>query len=232
MPSALTRAQIKSRALRLAFPGGIGLPEGAPPDPFTLNEALDEVGDEIMATVEEAYLFFSIDVASGQARYCLPPLLQIWGAYLTPPVAVSNYPINLYVRKAEEFAISFPDYLTAPATGTPSYLVTEGQSSILLYATPDYTQAAGLTPYGIGLWDNTAWSADSAVCPLPRRQHMCLVHGLAYRLATDPAVRQREWGEFMYLKGRIAGEMSDLVTAQRSRAQGTAGWYPAGPLNL
>lgn len=232
MPTALTRGQIKSRALRRAFPVGRGLPDGAHPDSFFVNEELDDVADEIMASVEECYLFFDIDVVSGQVRYCFPPLLTICGCICTPPTATGS-PFNLSVRKTEEFILECPSYLSTAVSGTPTWLATEGQTAIVPWPTPDYSQAAGLTPHGIGLWDNAAWSDNSATCPLPRRQHMCLVYGLAYRLASPGSPEQRQaWGQFSYLKGQINSEMADLVTSARSRAPGPSAHYPSGPLNM
>lgn len=210
----------------------MGLPEGGHPDPFLVNEELDDVADEVMQAIEEAYLFYSTDIVSGQLRYCFPPLNTISGAFITPPTAYSA-PYPAAVRKTEEFIVLFPNYLTVVASGPPVYIVTEGRSSLYPYPTPDFSNANGLTTHGIGQWDNAAWAAETATCPLPARQHMCLVHGLAARLAPlGSPQRAQEMGEFLYQKGKISQEMDDLVTSARSRSQGEGFRYPVGPLNL
>lgn len=229
----MTRGQIKSAALRRAFPAGIGLPEGSHRDPFLVDEELNAVCEEVMRGVHEAYLFFTIGVVANDPRYCWPPLYEIDGADILPNPATGGttaYPLR--IRNEDTFKHLSPGYLDDHAVGAPGYLVTEGKSSFVLVPTPDYTLANALTLRGLGLWSAAAWAADTAACPLPVDQHQCLVYGLASRLATDHALRTDFMGQFRYLKGHLESEMAAVCDAARARSIEEYGRRPSGPLDL
>lgn len=229
----MTRGQIKSAALRRAFPAGIGLPEGSHRDPFFVDEELNALCDEIMRSIHEAYLFFSIGVVANQARYCFPPLYEIDGADIVPnPNSGSSTAYPIRVRTEDTFKHLSPAYLDDPSVGAVGYLVTEGRSSFVLVPTPDYTLANALTVRGLGRWSAASWAADTSECPLPEDQHHCVVEGLAARLATDPMIRDDHMRKYLYAKGHIESEMANICDAARNRSIDTYGRIPGGPLDM
>jgi hypothetical protein len=214
----MTRAQIKSRAIRLAFrQGRSDVPLGDNPisDPFQLNEDLNAIVDEIVRANFECYLFYAQDVNANQARYCPPPLIQLDGASIL--LANGNAKL-LPIYAATEFKKTHPWYLTTIPVTDPCYLIYEGKSDFLLYPTPIFSSPQGLVVRGIGFYNPLGWAQDTNPCPLPADQHECICHGLAARISPTPAIADQEWGHYLYLKGHIESEISDFTDRSRHRS--------------
>jgi hypothetical protein len=187
MSLILTRQGVKQRANRVCFNlAEAAQHEGAMVrfasgnlDPFTQDEDLEGVMDELVRTNDTHYLTYENDLVAGTARYCAPELYYIEKVILTRPDGLQKKPLVEY--RTDQMPWAYPERDVDPQAGEPMAWMAEGLGAIVVYPIPDYDMPRGVEMSGLGTYEPTAWANPDSIGPLPHRYHITVADGLALR---------------------------------------------------
>jgi len=227
----MTRGDIKA-AVRATAQAYFGTADEI--DPILLNLWIDWTAEDICRGVDSLYLSISQDIVANQATYCLPDVFYIEACEIVLASALSK-PIGILTT--QRMSATYPWWRTSPdPSGEPRVCVTQGFGSLILYPTPNYGAAGGITLRGNGVISNALWPADNAICPLPQRMHQTVVNGTLVRCGEQKnkpeliAVYEKRYRNGL---GHFESEMATFTESERNRTSGSSDYYvPHGPLDM
>ena len=216
----MTAQEILSGAMERAktVPGYAGSPS-----PILLRRFYDEIMDEITGMIGNFYQEWSINVASGQAQYCLPDVDRIEAAYIRDASGTKKDLGHLHSGDARGL-----DAYRSSSVGTPQILIYEGIGRGRLWPAPDYTTAGspanGLYVDGYGPYSPSAYTLSTSN-PLKRQDQTCVEVGVAWLVLSDaghPLATDRR-SRYTRLKNQIEINAADYSPAHRMERTGFAG---------